>query len=225
MGNGCGMIGYTRTGYDFGSNHSNQPTSKQARPGPRNPDPHPALQNPFFFGNFPLRVLPPPPTTLANMLPLCTLRTLRALPPLRSARWFALQATSTPPSTKPTTEKTLPHSPTLKTQIYLDAQSTTPIAPSVAKLMHEINISEHQWGNPHSRTHAFGWEAEKLVETARKQVAELIGADPKEIIFTSGATESNNIAVKVKQRLSIIDPCVSILHARCKITHCYDVTN
>lgn len=78
--------------------------------------------------------------------------------------------------------------------LYLDAQSTTPIDPRVLDAMLPYSIS--QYGNPHSRTHFYGWEAENAVEEARKHVADLIGADPKEIIFTSGATESNNIAVK-----------------------------
>lgn len=60
------------------------------------------------------------------------------------------------------------------------------------------------YGNPHSRTHAYGWESEKGMEDARAQVAKLIGADPKEIIFTSGATESNNIAVKGVARYAIV---------------------
>lgn len=78
--------------------------------------------------------------------------------------------------------------------LYLDAQATTPLDPRVLDAMLPYSIS--QYGNPHSRTHFYGWEAEEAVEESRKQVADLIGADPKEIIFTSGATESNNIAVK-----------------------------
>jgi len=78
--------------------------------------------------------------------------------------------------------------------LYLDAQSTTPMDPRVLDAMLPYQVS--YYGNPHSRTHEYGWESEKAMEVARGQVAELIGADPKEIIFTSGATESNNISVK-----------------------------
>nr|XP_045594764.1 cysteine desulfurase, mitochondrial-like isoform X2 [Procambarus clarkii] len=78
--------------------------------------------------------------------------------------------------------------------LYLDAQATTPLDPRVLDAMLPYLI--HQYGNPHSRTHAYGWESEKAMEKARQQVADLIGADKKEIIFTSGATESNNISVK-----------------------------
>ncbi len=83
---------------------------------------------------------------------------------------------------------------TLKLPIYLDYQSTTPIDPRVIEVM--MRSMSEDFGNPHSRTHAFGWKSEELIEIARKQVAELIGADAKEIIFTSGATESNNLAIK-----------------------------
>jgi len=78
--------------------------------------------------------------------------------------------------------------------LYMDTQATTPLDPRVLDTMLPYSIA--QYGNPHSRTHFYGWEAEEAVETAREHVARLIGADAKEIIFTSGATESNNIAVK-----------------------------
>lgn len=78
--------------------------------------------------------------------------------------------------------------------VYLDYQSTTPVDPRV---IDEITkIMKEEYGNPHSRSHAYGWKSEELVEISRKQVANLIGADPKEVFFTSGATESNNLAIK-----------------------------
>ncbi len=79
------------------------------------------------------------------------------------------------------------------TPIYLDHHATTPLDPSVLDLM--FRIQRDHFGNPSSTGHAFGWAAAALVETARRQVAELIGAEPGEIIFTSGATEANNLAL------------------------------
>ncbi len=83
---------------------------------------------------------------------------------------------------------------TIKLPIYLDYQSTSPVDPRVADAVYKS--MQEDFGNPHSRTHSFGWNAEEKVEIARKQIADLINADPKEIFFTSGATESNNIAIK-----------------------------
>jgi len=82
-----------------------------------------------------------------------------------------------------------PHFP-----IYMDYSATNPCDPRVVDAM--IPWLREHFGNPASRSHAWGWEAEAAVEKAREQVAELIGADPREIVWTSGATESNNLALK-----------------------------
>ena len=84
----------------------------------------------------------------------------------------------------------------MKTPIYFDYSATTPVDPRVAELMCGYLSPDGIFGNPASRSHAFGWAAEEGVDRARKQVADLLNADPREIIWTSGATESDNLAIK-----------------------------
>merc|ERR1719322_328465 len=130
---------------------------------------------------------------------------------LRSAAGFSRATTSVavrqmsappPPASPPVADEDDPEArfgkKSLKADdprpLYLDAQSTTPLDPRVLDSM--LPYLTSFYGNPHSRTHAYGWESEAAMEEARTRVANLIGADSKEIVFTSGATESNNISVK-----------------------------
>ncbi|MBI4756689.1 MAG: IscS subfamily cysteine desulfurase [Betaproteobacteria bacterium] len=121
----------------------------------------------------------------------------------------------------------------LKLPIYLDYSATTPVDPRVAEKMIPY-LTEH-FGNPASRSHAFGWEAEQAVETAREQVAALVNADPKEIIWTSGATESNNLAIKgaahfyqsrgkhivtvSTEHKAVLDTCRELERQGCEVTY------
>lgn len=84
----------------------------------------------------------------------------------------------------------------MKTPIYFDYSATTPVDPRVAEKMCQYLTTEGTFGNPASRSHAFGWDADQAVTEGRANVAALVNADPKEIVFTSGATESDNLAIK-----------------------------
>ncbi|MGI3129710.1 IscS subfamily cysteine desulfurase [Halopseudomonas pachastrellae] len=84
----------------------------------------------------------------------------------------------------------------MKQPIYLDYAATTPVDPAVAEKMVACLTMDGNFANPASRSHVYGWKAEEAAENARRQVADLVGADPREIVWTSGATESNNLAIK-----------------------------
>lgn len=119
-------------------------------------------------------------------------RTIRAMygPSLRNVRRLAIS--SAQDAVESIVE--LKNSPRTIRPIYLDMQATTPVDPRVTDAM--LPHLTMYYGNPHSRTHAYGWEAEEAAEIARKHVGNVIGADSREIIFTSGATESNNMVIK-----------------------------
>ncbi|MBK9169899.1 MAG: IscS subfamily cysteine desulfurase [Bryobacterales bacterium] len=121
----------------------------------------------------------------------------------------------------------------MKTPIYFDNHATTPMDPRVLEAM--LPYFSEKFGNAASRNHAYGWESEQAVETARKQIAALIGANPKEIVFTSGATESNNLALKgvaemyaergnhiitvATEHKAVLDTCKKLEKHGCQVTY------
>jgi cysteine desulfurase len=121
----------------------------------------------------------------------------------------------------------------IRTPLYFDNHATTPLDPRVLEAMMPFLTTE--FGNAASRNHAFGWKAEEAVEKARRQIAELIGANSKEIIFTSGATESNNLAIKgvaemyaergnhiitaATEHKAVLDTCKKLEKQGCRVTY------
>lgn len=123
----------------------------------------------------------------------------------------------------------------MRLPIYLDYSATTPVDPRVAAKMSQCLTLDGNFGNPASRSHIFGWRAEEAVETARSQVAALVNADPREIVWTSGATESNNLAIKgvmsfyqskgkhiVTSKIehkAVLDACRELERQGCEVTY------
>ncbi|WP_010322506.1 IscS subfamily cysteine desulfurase [Marinobacterium stanieri] len=123
----------------------------------------------------------------------------------------------------------------MKLPIYLDYAATTPVDPRVAEKMTACLTLDGNFGNPASRSHLFGWKAEEAVENARRQVADTLGADPREIVWTSGATESDNLAIKGVARFyskkgkhiitskiehkAVLDPCRQLEREGFEVTY------
>ena len=119
--------------------------------------------------------------------------------------------------------------------IYLDYASTTPVDPRVASKMMEFLTPDGEFGNPASRSHRFGWKADEAVEEARSHVANLVNCDPREIVWTSGATEADNLAIKGVARFykskgnhiitskiehkAVLDPCRQLEREGFEITY------
>lgn len=120
----------------------------------------------------------------------------------------------------------------MKKSVYLDYAATTPVDPAVADAMMACLTLDGVFGNPASRSHGYGWQAEAAVEKARRQVADLIHCDPREIVWTSGATESDNLAIKGAvagrdsphiitssiEHKAVVDTCTWLEHQGCQVT-------